>query len=96
MPDAVDCEHLPTQACYELQSGQDPDDNDGHADELPETVSDSLRGNSLVPHADSFSSCGRLLSNIVGGEAGGCGGPGLAWLRLACGCEAGWMSCQIL
>ncbi len=36
-PDAIECEHLPTQVDYddELQSGQDPDEDDEHADELP-------------------------------------------------------------
>lgn len=24
------------------------------------------------------------------------GGPGLVWLHLVCGCEGGWMCCQIL
>ncbi len=42
MPSNV--EHLPTQVSYddELQSGRDPDEDDEHADELPETVSDSF------------------------------------------------------
>ena len=37
MPDAIECEHLPTQVSYddELQSGRDPDEDDKHADELP-------------------------------------------------------------
>ncbi len=37
MPDAIECEHLPTQVSYddELQAGQDPDEDDEHADELP-------------------------------------------------------------
>ncbi len=36
-PDAIECEHLPTQVGYddELQSGRDPDEDDEHADELP-------------------------------------------------------------
>ncbi len=44
MPDAIECEHLSTQDGYDdkLQSGRDPDEDDEHADELPETVSDSL------------------------------------------------------
>ncbi len=35
MPDAIECEHLPTQVGYddELQSGRDPDEDDEHADE---------------------------------------------------------------
>ncbi|KTF73458.1 hypothetical protein cypCar_00042686 [Cyprinus carpio] len=37
VPDAIECEHLPTQIGYddELQSGRDPDEDDEHADELP-------------------------------------------------------------
>ncbi len=37
VPDAIKCENLPTRVGYddELQSGQDPDENDEHADELP-------------------------------------------------------------
>ena len=37
VPDAIECEHLPTQGGYddELESGRDPDENDEHADELP-------------------------------------------------------------
>ncbi len=37
VPDAIECEHLPTQVGYddELQSGRDPDEDDEHADELP-------------------------------------------------------------
>jgi hypothetical protein len=30
------------------------------------------------------------------GEEARCGGPGLAWLHMVCGWEAGWMYCQIL
>lgn len=94
MPDAVDCEHLPTQACYSTNcsQGETPMRTAGMQTSFPRRFLTVWGGNSLVPHADSFSSCGRPLSNNVGGEAGGCGGPRLAWLRLACGCEAGWMS----
>ncbi len=37
VPDAIKCEHLPTQVGYdyELQSGRDTNEDDGHADELP-------------------------------------------------------------
>ncbi len=36
VPDAIECEHLPTQVGYDdkLQSGRDPDEDDVHADEL--------------------------------------------------------------
>ncbi len=36
VPDAIECEHFPTQVGYddELQSGRDPDEEDEHADEL--------------------------------------------------------------
>ncbi len=36
------------------------------------------------------------VSDNLGGEDTGCGGPGLVWLHVVCGCEAGWMYCQIL
>jgi hypothetical protein len=35
-------------------------------------------------------------SDNPAGEEAGCGGPGLAWLNVVCGCEAGWTYCQIL
>ncbi len=37
-----------------------------------------------------------LVSDDLGGEVAGCGGPGLVWLHVVCGCEAGWMYCQTL
>ncbi len=39
---------------------------------------------------------GWLVSDDLGGEDAGCEGPGLVWLHVVCGCEAGWMYCQIL
>ncbi len=36
-----------------------------------------------------------LVPDYLGGEDAGCGGPGLVWLHVVCGCEAGWMYCQI-
>ncbi len=37
VPDAIECEHLPTHVSYDdqLQSGRDPNKDDEHADELP-------------------------------------------------------------
>jgi hypothetical protein len=42
---AIKGQHLPTEVCYnaELQSGEDPGEDDEHADELPETVSAHFR-----------------------------------------------------
>ncbi len=37
-----------------------------------------------------------LISDDLGGEDAGCGGPGLVKLLVVCGCEAGCMYCQIL
>ncbi len=56
MPDAIECEHLPTQFSYddELQSDRDPDKND---ETFPETVSDSFCRNYLVMQTDCCSSC---------------------------------------
>ncbi len=60
-------EHLPTQVGYdnELQSGRDPDEDDEHADELPETISDSLCRNSLVMQTDCCSSCPGVWSQTI-------------------------------
>ncbi len=37
-----------------------------------------------------------LVSDDLGGEDAGCGGPGLVWLYTVCSCEASWMYCQVL
>ena len=37
-----------------------------------------------------------LVSDDSAGEEAGCGGPGLAWLHVVCGCEACWKYCQTL
>ncbi len=63
---------------------------------FPETVSDSLYRNSLVIQTDLQQLSRWLISEDLGGEDAGCGGPGLVWLHVVCGCEAGWMYCQIL
>ena len=34
-----------------------------------------------------------LVSDDPSREEARCGGPGLAWLHVVCGCEAGWMYC---
>ncbi len=94
----IECEHLPTQVSYygKLQSGRDPDEDDKHADELPwdgfGQFVQKLFGyaNRLLQQLS-----GRLFSDDLGGEDAGCGGPGLVWLHVVCGCEAGWMNCQI-
>ncbi len=39
---------------------------------------------------------GWLVSDDLRAEDAGCGGPGRVWLHVVCGCEAGWMYCQIL
>jgi hypothetical protein len=36
-----------------------------------------------------------LVSDDPAGEAA-CGGLGLAWLHVVCGCEGGWTYCQII
>ncbi len=61
---------------------------------FPETVSDSLCRNYLVMQTEQLS--GWLDSDDLGGEDAGCGGPGLVWLHVVCGCEAGWVYFQIL
>ncbi len=99
VPDVIECEHLPTQVGYddELQSGRDPDEDDEHADELPWD-----RFWKFVQIFFSYANrllqqlSGWLVSDDLGGEDAGCGGPGLVWLHMLCDCEAGWMYCQIL
>ncbi len=39
---------------------------------------------------------GWLVTDDLGGEDAGYGGPGLVWLHVVCVCEASWMYCQIL
>ncbi len=81
----------------ELQSGRDPDEDDEHADELPwdgfwqfvqKLFADADR---LLQQLSRW-----LVSDDLGGEDAGCGGPGLAWLHVVSGCEAGWIYCQII
>jgi hypothetical protein len=59
VPLAIESEHLPTNVGYDakLQSGQDPGENDEHADELPQTITDSLCRNSLLVQTHSFIGC---------------------------------------
>ncbi len=99
MPDAIESEHFPTQVGHddELQSGQDPDEDDEHADELPWDgfwqFVQKLFGyvNRLLQYLSGW-----LVSDDLRGEDAGCGGPGLVWLHVVCGCEAGWMYSEIL
>jgi hypothetical protein len=37
-----------------------------------------------------FNLSGRLVSDDPAGEEADCGGPGLVWLHVVCGFEAGW------
>ncbi len=62
MPDAIECEHLSTQKSDyddELQSSQDRDEDDEHADELPWDGKNKsvafLILVSVVDHQDMFS-----------------------------------------
>ncbi len=64
---------------------------------FPETVYDSLCRN-YFGYANRLLQqlSGWLVSDDLGGEDAGCGGPELVWLHVVCGCEVGWMYCQIL
>ncbi len=94
VPDAIECEHLPTQVGFddEPQSGRDPDEDDEHRDELPWDCFwpfvQKLFGyaNRLLPQLSGW-----LVSDDLRGEDAGCEGSGLVWLHVVCGCEAGWM-----
>ncbi len=80
--------------CSEVQ---DPDEDNEHADELPWDgfwqFMQKFFGyaNRLLQQLSGW-----LVSDDLGGEDAGCGGPGLVWLPVVCGCEAGWMYWQIL
>ncbi len=99
VPDTIECEHLPTQVGYDdkLQSSRDPDEDDEHADELPwdgfwQFVQKFFGyANRLLQQLSGW-----LVSDDLGGKDAGCGGPGLVWLNMVCGCEASCMYCQIL
>ncbi len=94
VPDAIASEHLHAHVSYddELQSGWDPDEDDDRADELPwdgfwQFVQKfSGYANRLLQQLSGW-----LVSDDLGGEDAGCGGPGHVWLHVA-----GWMYCQIL
>ncbi len=62
---------------------------------FPQTVSDSLCRNCYANRLLQQLS-GWLVSDDLGGEDAGCGGPGLVWLHMVCSCEAGWMYSQTL
>ena len=64
---------------------------------FPETVSDSfckIYFGCSNPQFHQLS--GWLVLDDPTGEEAGCGCPGLAWVHMVCGCEAGWTYCQIL
>ncbi len=90
MPDAIECEHLPTQVTYndELQLGRDPDEDNEHADELPWDGFWQFVQN-LFGYAKRLLQqlSGWLGSDDLGGEDAGCGGPGLVWLHMVCSYE---------
>ncbi len=94
MPDAIECEQLPTQFGYkdELQTGWNPDEDD----ELPwdgfwQFVQKFFcYANRLLQQLSGW-----LVSDNLGGEDAECGGPVLVLLNVVCGCEASWMYCQI-
>ncbi len=99
VPDAIEWEHLPTQVGYddELQSGWDPDEHNEHADDLPwdgfwQFVQIFFGyANRLLQQLSGW-----LVSDNLGGKDAVCGGSGLGWLHVVCGCEVGWMYCQII
>ncbi len=64
---------------------------------FPETVSDSLCRNYLVMQTDCCSSCpGGWSQAILEVKMLDVEVLGWVWLHVVCGCEAGWMDCQIL
>ncbi len=87
VPDAIEYEHLPTQVGYGYE----------HADELPwdgfwQFVQKFFGyANRLLQQLSGW-----LVSDELGGEDAGCGGSGLVWLYVVCGCDAGCMYFKIL
>ena len=67
--------------------GQDPDEDDEHAGELHWDCFWQFFG-CANPQFHQLS--GWLVSDHPASEEAGFGGPGLVWLHLVYGCEAGW------
>uniref|UniRef100_A0A8C7E1G8 Rhotekin a n=1 Tax=Oncorhynchus kisutch TaxID=8019 RepID=A0A8C7E1G8_ONCKI len=57
-------------------------------------VQNTWRSHGNTPQFHQLS--GWLVSDNPAGEEAGCGGPGLAWLHVVCGCKTSWKYCQIL
>ena len=58
---------------------------------FPETVYDSFYQKFFGCANPQFHQLSRwLVSDDSTGEEAGCGGPGLVWLHMVCGCEADW------
>jgi hypothetical protein len=101
VPVAIEGENLPTEVSHdtELQSGsgQDTGADNEHADELPWDGFWQLVQKFFTCANPQFHQLsGWVVSDDPAGEEAGCGVPGLAWLHVLCGCEAGWTYCQIL
>ncbi len=98
-PDAIECEHLPIQSVTTMNCSQlkTPMKTTSMQMSFPETVSDSFV-NKCFGYANRLLQqlSGWPVSDDLGGEDAGCGGPGLVWLHVVCGCEVGWMYCQII
>jgi hypothetical protein len=99
MPVAIEGEHLSTEVGYdaELQSGQDPVEDDEHADELPwDSLWQFVQKLFCCPNPQFHQLSRWLVSHDPTGEEAGCGGLGLVWLHMVCCCEVSWTYCQIL
>jgi hypothetical protein len=79
---AVEGEYFPTEVGYnvELQSGQDPEEDD-------ETRGRTTSTQMSFPETVSVQTvCAAILLLCKpAGEEARCGGPGLAWLHMVCG-----------
>ncbi len=80
------------QVCYDnkLQSGRDPDEDEGHIDEFPRDGFWQFV-QKFFGYAKRFLQqlSGWLVSDDLGGEDTRCGCPGLVWLYVVCDCESG-------
>ena len=84
VPVAIEGERLPTEVGYDakLQSGQDPGEDDDHADNCLRETYDSLCRNSLFVQTDNMICCPGGWSQMIPQVKKPDGGPGLEWLHV--------------
>ncbi len=79
---------MPSNVSILHKDDEHADEVDEHADEFPWDVSDSLCRIISLCKPIVAAAVRVAVSNDFEGEDAGCGGPGLVWLHVVCGCEA--------